>query len=141
MFNKQLTQYQLFIKNPTAKSALQKSFLPCKIKIKSVLKIMRQPPVLVSQNSCSHKIIIMIIIIIIIISKILERHPRRNPLLPEQQKYSLQLYRKWFPHGSSPSIPKMNDYFKEKTPNIPFTIKVKILSTKFFIYLQVKTLL
>ena len=45
--NKQLTQYQLFIKNLTAKSALKKIFLPCKIKIKSVFKIMRQPPGLV----------------------------------------------------------------------------------------------
>ena len=47
MLNKQLTQCQLFIKKPTVKSALQKSFLPCKIKIKSLIKIMRQPPELV----------------------------------------------------------------------------------------------
>ena len=47
MFNKQLLQYQLFIKNQTMKSALQNTFLPFKIKIKGVLKIMSQPPGLV----------------------------------------------------------------------------------------------
>ena len=30
----------IYIKNPPAKIALQKTFLPCKIKVKSVLKIM-----------------------------------------------------------------------------------------------------
>ena len=33
----------MFIKNPPSKSTLQKTFLPCKIKMKSVLKIMKQP--------------------------------------------------------------------------------------------------
>ena len=32
MFNKQLMQYQIFIKNPLTKCALQKTFLPFKIK-------------------------------------------------------------------------------------------------------------
>ena len=32
MFNKQLMQYQIFIKNPPTKCALQKTFLPFKIK-------------------------------------------------------------------------------------------------------------
>ena len=43
MFNKQQIQYQIFIKNPLPKSALQKAFLPCKIKMKSILKIINQP--------------------------------------------------------------------------------------------------
>ena len=42
MFNKQLMQYQIFIKNPKAKNAFQKTFLPCKIKMKNQLKIMKQ---------------------------------------------------------------------------------------------------
>ena len=33
----------MFIKNPPAKGALQKNFLPCKVKMKSVLKIIKQP--------------------------------------------------------------------------------------------------
>ena len=43
MFDKQLMQYEIFIKNPLPQSTLQKAFLPCKIKMKSVLKIMNQP--------------------------------------------------------------------------------------------------
>ena len=39
----ELMQYQIFIKNPLAKSALKKTFLPCKIKMKKVLKIIKQP--------------------------------------------------------------------------------------------------
>ena len=39
MFNKPLIQYQIFIKNLPAKSALQKTFVPCKIKMKSILKL------------------------------------------------------------------------------------------------------
>ena len=39
---KQLMQYQIFIKNPPVKSVLQKTSLPCKIKMKCVLKIMKQ---------------------------------------------------------------------------------------------------
>ena len=34
MFNKQLMEYQIFIKTPPAESALQKTFLPYKIKNK-----------------------------------------------------------------------------------------------------------
>ena len=56
MFNKQLTQYQLFIKNPTAKSALQKGFFSCKIKIKIVLEMMRLPPGLVPPKVIQLKI-------------------------------------------------------------------------------------
>ena len=43
MFNKSLMQYQICIKNPPAKSALQKTFLPCKIQRKSALKVLKQP--------------------------------------------------------------------------------------------------
>ena len=39
---KQLIQYQIFIKNSRAKTVLQKTSLRCKIKMKSVLKIMKQ---------------------------------------------------------------------------------------------------
>ena len=38
------------MKNPPAKSALQKTFFPYKIKIKSVLKIMKEPPRAVPQK-------------------------------------------------------------------------------------------
>ena len=31
MFNKQLIQYQIFIKNTPAKTALQRAFLPCNL--------------------------------------------------------------------------------------------------------------
>ena len=41
MFNKQLMQYQIFIKNPPAESAFQETFISCKIKNKIVLKIMK----------------------------------------------------------------------------------------------------
>ena len=65
-FNKQLKRY--FIKSPFAKSALQKTFLPCKIKMKNMLKIMKQPlrAVLKKQPSTqkNNKI-----------SKILKEHP------------------------------------------------------------------
>ena len=36
-------QYQIFIKNTTANRTVQKTFLPCNIKMKSVLKIMKKP--------------------------------------------------------------------------------------------------
>ena len=35
-------QYQIFIKNPPAKSALQKAFLPCKTEMENLLKIIMQ---------------------------------------------------------------------------------------------------
>ena len=76
MFNRQLTQYQLFIKNPPAKSVLKKTFLPCKIKMKNVLKIMKQPSRVVPRKqpfSQNNKI-----------SKILEKHSRKSPLQPKK---------------------------------------------------------
>ena len=39
VFNKQLMQYQIFIKSQPASSALEKTFFSCKIKTKSVLNI------------------------------------------------------------------------------------------------------
>ena len=39
MFNNELVQYQIFIENPPAESAFQKTFLLCKIKNESVFKI------------------------------------------------------------------------------------------------------
>ena len=43
MFNKQLMQYQIFIKNPPAESAFQETYLSfhVRLKIKVVLKIMK----------------------------------------------------------------------------------------------------
>ena len=77
--------------------------------------------------------------VIIIINKILEKPLWRSPPPPKQQTYSPQLYRKWFPTG----VPQahLNEWpFKGNNPgwlppNIPFTIKVKILSTIFFPYI------
>ena len=40
----------MFIESPLVKSALQKTFLPCKIEIKSLCKIMKQPLRAVSQK-------------------------------------------------------------------------------------------
>ena len=70
-------QYQLFIKNPPAKSALQGTFLPCKIKMESVLKIMKPPLRAVPPKTAVHTINR--------ISKIPEKHPQRSPLPPERQ--------------------------------------------------------
>ena len=43
MFNKQLMQYQIFIKNPPAESAFQETYLSfhVRLKVKVVLKIMK----------------------------------------------------------------------------------------------------
>ena len=113
--------YQIFIKNPPAKSALQKTFLSCKIKMKSVFKILKQP--LRAIERINNKI-----------SKILEKHQGRSPLPPKRQTYSLQLYWKWAPRG----IPQA--YLKQMTiirktlewllPKILFTIKIKTLFRK-----------
>ena len=81
-------QQQIFIKNPPAISALQKNFLSCKTKMKSVDKIMKQT--LSSPITAVHTVNNKI-------SKILQKHPRRGPLPTKQQAYSLQLYWKCLP--------------------------------------------
>ena len=85
MFNKHLMQYQLFIKNPPTKSALQKTVLPYKIKMKSVPKIMKQPPRVGPPKTAVHTTFNKK-------SKIPEKHPRRSPPPPKRQTYSLQFY-------------------------------------------------
>ena len=61
-------QYMVFIKNPPAKNALQKSFLPCNIKIKNMLKISEAATKGSSPKVAIHKINNKR-------SKILEKHP------------------------------------------------------------------
>ena len=76
---------ELFIKHQPAKSALQKTFLPSKTDIKSLLKILKQAPRAVHPGTAVH-------IINNEISEILEKHSQRVPLPPKRQAYSLQLY-------------------------------------------------
>ena len=76
---------QIFIRNPLVKSALQKTFVPYKIKIKSVLKILNQPlwivPPKKAVNTINNEI-----------RKILEKHPQMSPLPPKRETYNMQLY-------------------------------------------------
>ena len=91
MFNKYLifiARYlseQIFFRNPVAKMALQKTFVPYKTKMKSVLKIMNQPlwtvPPKTTVNTINNEI-----------RKILEKHPQRSPLPPKREIYNMQLY-------------------------------------------------
>ena len=60
----------MFIKNPPSKSTLQKTFLSSKIKMKSVLKIMKQP--LWAVHAINNKII-----------EIIEKLPQSSPFPPK----------------------------------------------------------
>ena len=110
--HKQLTQYQLLIKNPPAESALHKTFLPRKIKTKSVLKIIKQPPredrpkqpfkQENKQNTSERPMKELTF------TKTADMQP---PDLLEMR-----------PHGNSQSKNKTNTYFKEKPLNSHFKI-------------------
>ena len=60
----------MFIKNTPSKSTLQKTFLPSKIKMKSALKIMKQP--LWAVHAINNKII-----------EIIEKLPQSSPFPPK----------------------------------------------------------
>ena len=60
----------MFIENPPSKSTLQKTFFPSKIKMKSVLKIMKQP--LWPVHTINNKII-----------EIIEKLPQSSPFPPK----------------------------------------------------------
>ena len=131
MFNKHLMPYQIFIKNSPAKCTLQKTFLACKIKMKSLIKIMKQP--LRAKNSSTKRTAHTINNKT---SKILKKHPQRSPPPLKRQTCSLQLYWIWFTQREFHKVYlKFNDYLRKTfewlPSNIQFTIKVKILFTKF----------
>ena len=67
MFNKELMRYHIFIKNPSAESALQKTFLPRKIKNGNYEAATKGS----SPKTGVHKINSKI-------RKALEKHPRRS---------------------------------------------------------------
>ena len=75
--NKQLIQYQMFIKNPSAKSALQRTFLPDKLNEKCIKKYE-----IATKGSSPQKAVHTIDNNI---RKTLEKHPRRSQLSPKQQ--------------------------------------------------------
>ena len=75
--NKQLIQYQMFIKNPSAKSALQGTFLTDKLNEKCIKKYE-----IATKGSSPQKAVHTIDNKI---RKTLEKHPRRSQLSPKQQ--------------------------------------------------------
>ena len=122
-------QCQIFIKNLPVKSALQETIFPCKIKIISILKLTKAATKGSSPKTAVH-------IINNKISKILEKHPERSPLRPKWQTDRLQLWWKWAPYGNSSSTVYLEWLLIKKSlkcllTKIRFTIKVKILFTKF----------
>ena len=74
------------MKRPPPEGASQKTFLPCKIKMKHVIQILKQPLRAVPQRQPFRQQINNQI------GKILEKHPRRKPLPRKRQTDSLQLY-------------------------------------------------
>ena len=101
MFNKQLMQYQIFIKNPATESALQKTFLPSRIENKKCTSNYEAVTKHSSTKTAVHKIDSKI-------RKIFEKHPRRSPLPPKQQtEPAAVLEMRPISHENSPGIPKM----------------------------------
>ena len=125
MFNKQLMQYQIFIKNPVTESALQKTFLPSRIKNKKCTSNYEAATKHSSTKTAVHKINSKI-------RKIFEKHPRRSPLPPKQQTepaavLEMRPYLSWeFPKHTYNRMTILRKTLEWLLPNISFTIKVKI---------------
>ena len=73
-------QYQIFIKNPPEKSALRKTFLPCKIKNEKCTQNYEAATKASSPKAAVSKLNNKTI-------KILEKHPQKSSLSPERQTY------------------------------------------------------
>ena len=116
-------QNQIFIRSPPAKSALQKIFLLCKIKMKNCNSNIEAASKGSSLKTNIHKTNNRI-------SKTLQKDPQRSPPSPKRQTHRLQLHWKWahpsiIPQAYPKSITITRKTLEWLPPEILFTIKVK----------------